>query len=249
MKKLTILFIACIAIFCVSCSASSEQRKASEKSSSTVSQSLSLAELVEKDTIVAAMIVHGRNSRSSPSVAYMLLASGKVLRFAKAVTTTPFTFDEAKFLLEAMAQEKLAYKSQDPRINSVVATLMAQGRNSSSSPSVAYALLDDGTVLRFAKAVTTTPFTLEQAKILLKSKSQEKLAYKPQKTSNSSVVATLIAQGRNSDASPSVAYALLADNQVLCFTKAVTTAPFTMEQAKILLEAKVKGKIVYNASE
>ncbi len=181
MKKFTILFIACIVMFCVSCASDSEHRKASKNASSPVSQPLSLTELVKKDTVVAAMIVHERDSCSSPSVAYILLASGKVLCFDKAVTTAPFTLDIAKILFEVLISNKFTNTQKIPsnaeKCGSVVATLTARGSNSSSSavPCLDYTLFDDGKVMCFYKTAATIPFTLEEAKILLEAKTQGKI--------------------------------------------------------------------------
>ncbi len=204
---------------------------------------------LQEDAIVAAMLVQGRNSGSSPSVAYVLYSSGKILCFRKAVNTIPFDLKDARILLRAMVMDGAMYNN-----NSVVATLIAQGRNSDSTPSVAYALLSNGNVLCFNNAANTTPFSLNEAKILLKAKAMENPVHNKQQTSTyeaygNSVVTTLIAHGRNSSASPSVAYVLYSNGRVACFNNAVNTTPFTLEEAKILLEAKAQGKLVYNSAD
>lgn len=188
MKKLCI-FVACITALC-SCEpifngsneiASSNTDRTTQKdiqSSTSISrQDFSISNIVNNDTVVASMLVQGRNSGSSPSVAYVLLASGRVLCFDKAVTSAPFTLKEAKILLEAQTPNNRAHKHLSSHKGSVVETLIAHGRNSSASPSVAYVLYSNGRVVCFSKAAITKPFTLEEAKILLKAKSQGKLVY------------------------------------------------------------------------
>lgn len=61
-----------------------------------------------------------------------------------------------------------------------------------------------------------------------------------------SVVATLMANGDFSyhQTSPSVAYILLTNGNVLVFNKRGVRLPFTKEQAKILMLAKMKGKML-----
>lgn len=63
--------------------------------------------------------------------------------------------------------------------------------------------------------------------------------------SSDSVVSTLIVRGiHRSGMSPSVAYVLLSTGNVVVFKGERTKEPFTKEQAKILMLAKVKGKML-----
>ena len=64
--------------------------------------------------------------------------------------------------------------------------------------------------------------------------------------SSDSVVATLIAIGGDGRrrTSSSVAYVLLSSGEVLFFKKSDVILPFTKEQAKILMLAKMKGKML-----
>lgn len=64
--------------------------------------------------------------------------------------------------------------------------------------------------------------------------------------SSASVVATLMAIGesRYDASSASVAYVLLSNGDVLVFKGKPIRAPFTKEQAKILMLAKMKGKML-----
>lgn len=59
-----------------------------------------------------------------------------------------------------------------------------------------------------------------------------------------SVVATLMARGSFSYSNPSVAYVLLSNGNVLVFKEKHVQSPFTKEQAKILMLAKMKGKML-----
>lgn len=61
-----------------------------------------------------------------------------------------------------------------------------------------------------------------------------------------SVVATLMAisESRYDEASASVAYVLLSNGNVLVFKGENICSPFTKEQVKILMLAKMKGKML-----
>ncbi len=115
MKKI-ILFILLAVILCWSCSFSHNRQDVNSTSTENSIEQIShqrqtITNMVTNDSVVAAMIVQGYHGKASLSVAYVLLASGKVLRFAPAFVKSPFTLEEAKILLEAKAQGKLVYNS------------------------------------------------------------------------------------------------------------------------------------------
>ncbi len=191
MKKLCILFVVGITTFC-SCIQRSDNKEETSSADTVVSNNDQanmvsppneghITGMVGNDTVVAAMIAQGRTYSTDPSVAYVLLSSGRVLCFDNAVNIIPFTLYEAKILLTAMAKEIPAHKQNIDTCasseNSVVTTLIAHGRTTSASPSVAYVLLSSGRVLCFDNAAVTDPFTLMEARILLEAKAQGKLVY------------------------------------------------------------------------
>lgn len=117
MKKI-IYFSVLIPLFCWACSSNYTANNKSEisKDSAKVenfNKWQTLSDVVNKDSVVATMIVQGYYGKASLSVAYVLLASGKVLNFSPAFVKSPFTLEEAKILLEAKVQGKLVYNSAD----------------------------------------------------------------------------------------------------------------------------------------
>lgn len=115
----------------------------------------------------------------------------------------------------------------------VKAKMIVNGNYSYAGISVAYVLLENGKVLVFSSA-SNNPLSVMDAKSLLLSGVMPGLKIETPEDENSNVNCYFVCKGSYSYASVDVIYVLYKNGTIKCFGN-YTNAPFTLEEARILL--------------
>lgn len=116
------------------------------------------------------------------SSCYVLLESGKIIHFGKS-KRRPFTDEQAKILILAKKHPNTTYLTKKGKRHKVINTLIAHGNASDNLISMAYVLLDDGSVSVFSiieehpdswnAQFCPWPYSREEAKILMLAEKQD----------------------------------------------------------------------------
>ena len=111
------------------------------------------------------------------------------------------------------------------------------GSDYKSTASVAYLLLEDGTVLVYKQNSTDAPLTEEAARIIMQNTSRP-LYHSATLVANpvqKGIRKILLATGVDYKSEATVTYLLYPDNSVIICNNARTDAPFTAEEARVVM--------------